>query len=204
MNIEGLDYNTTRERLILPEYGREIQKMVDHAVTIEDRVARQKCAETIIKVMDRMFPHNRENAGYKQKLWDHLAVMSRFELDIDWPYDVNNALKISTKPEPMEYPMNRIPVRHYGHMLFEIFEMLKTMPAGEERNYLARLAALQMKSDLAQWSHGSCSDDKVIADLERLTDGAVKLTPRDIQSQRTASAQPKAQTEKKRKKNRNH
>ena len=85
MQIEGLDYNTQREKLILPEYGREVQKMVEHAITLPSKAERQQCAQTIIAIMDRMYPANRESADYKQKLWDHLAIMSHFELDIDWP-----------------------------------------------------------------------------------------------------------------------
>lgn len=204
MDIQGLDYNTSRERLILPEYGREIQKMVDYAIALPTKAERQRCAETIVAVMDRMLPHNRNNAGYKQKLWDHLAVMSGFRLDIDYPYDVSNAARISAKPQPMRYPMNKIHVRHYGHMLFEVFDMLKTMAPGEERDYLARLAASQMKSDLAQWSHGSCGDDKVVADLERFTDGAVKLSVKDIQNMKLSAAQPKSSSDKKKKKRQNH
>ena len=127
MNIQGLDYNTQREKLILPEYGREIQNMVDHAVSLRTKQERQLCAETIVAIMDRMYPQNRENADYKQKLWDHLAIMSDFKLDIDWPYNVEQAKRMATKPQPMDYPMTRIPVRHYGKMLFEIFEQLKQM-----------------------------------------------------------------------------
>ena len=100
MNIEGLDYNTQREKLVLPEYGREIQKMVDHAISIEDRAERQHCAEAIVAIMSRMFPQNRNNKDHEQMLWDHLALMSGFKLDIDYPYDVTQALKIATKPEP--------------------------------------------------------------------------------------------------------
>lgn len=88
MNIEGLDYNTQREQLILPEYGREVQSMVDYALSLPDKEERQRCAESIIVIMDRMFPQNHENPDYKQKLWDHLAIMSNFQLDIDWPYDI--------------------------------------------------------------------------------------------------------------------
>jgi hypothetical protein len=108
MNIEGLDYNTQREKLALPEYGREIQRMVDHAKTLPDKKERQRCAQTIVAIMDRMFPQNRQNADYKHKLWDHLALMSNFELDIDWPYDIHQAADITTRPEPMPYPMKDI------------------------------------------------------------------------------------------------
>lgn len=175
MNIEGLDYNTQREKLILPEYGREVQKMVDHAVTIADKEERQRCAETIIAIMDRMFPQNRNNANHEQKLWDHLALMSGFKLDIDYPYDVTQALKIATKPEPLNYPMTDIPIRHYGKMMFEVFNKLKTMPEGQERDELARITANQMKRSLMQWSTGSADDEKVAADLARYTDGVIQL-----------------------------
>lgn len=174
MNINGLDYNTQRERLVLPEYGREVQRMVDHALTLTDRAERQKCAEAIIKTMERMFPQIKESADYKQKLWDHLALMSDFKLDIDWPYDVSQARIMGKRPESMRYPDQNVPLRHYGRMLFDIFERLKTMPDGQEFNTLVRLTANQMKRDLMQWSHSS-SDEKVADDLARYTDGRVKL-----------------------------
>ena len=175
MNINGLDYNTQRERLILPEYGREIQNMVDYCVALPTKEERQRCAATIVATMDRMVPQNRNNANYKQKLWDHLALMSDFKLDIDYPYDVEQAQTIHAKPEPMSYPMRQIPVRHYGNMMFELFGRLKTMPAGKERDELIRLVANQMKRDLTLWGHGSSDDEKVASDLAEYTDGKVQL-----------------------------
>ena len=177
MNIEGLDYNTQRERLIMPEYGREIQKMVDYAVELPTKEERQQCAETIIGVMQRMFPQNGTPENHNQKLWDHLALMSDFKLDIDYPCDVSQALKITDKPEPMPYPMKDIPVCHYGYMMFEVFEKLKSMPESPERDELARITANQMKRCLYQWSHGSADDEKVISDLARFTDGVIQLDP---------------------------
>lgn len=194
MNIKGLDYNTTREKLVLPEYGREIQKMVDYAVALPDKAERQRCAETIVAVMDRMLPHNRVNADYKRKLWDHLAIMSGFRLDIDYPYDISEAVKIAAKPQPMSYPMNRIPVRHYGFLVFQLFSRLKTMEPGEERDELALITAEQMKRDLAQWSHGANSDEKVVSDLARFTDGVIQLDIRDMQNARFALPQPQKAT----------
>ena len=178
MNIEGLDYNTQRERLMLPEYGREVQKMVDHAVSLPTREERQRCAEAIIAVMERMFPGTGEVSDHHHKLWDHLALMSGFQLDIDWPCDVSQAAKITTRPEPMEYPMKDIPVRHYGNMIFEMFAKLKEMPPGPERDELARLTANHMKRDLYQWSHGSADNEKVIDDIARYTDGVIQLDPK--------------------------
>ena len=175
MNKEGLDYNTQREKLAMPEYGREIQQMVDYCVKLEDREERQHCAESIIVIMDRMFPENRGVVNHAQKLWDHLAIMSGFQLDIDYPYDIQGAEKITEKPAPIAYPMQRIPVRHYGAMLFEIFDRLKTMEPGAERDELVRLSANQMHRNLVQWSHGSSDEQKVVSDLARFTDGKIQL-----------------------------
>lgn len=175
MNIEGLDYNTQREKLVLPEYGREIQNMVDYAVAIEDRGERQRCAEAIVAIMKRMFPDGSNAEDQERKLWDHLAIMSDFKLDIDYPYDVTHAEQIAQKPEPMEYPMKRIPVRHYGAMVFELFDKLKTMEPGEERDELMKLTANQMRRNLMQWSHGSSDEEKVASDLARFTDGKIQL-----------------------------
>ena len=175
MNIQGLDYNTQREQLVLPEYGREIQLMIDHAVALPTKAERQRCAESIISIMDRMFPQNHQNADYEHKLWDHLALMSRFQLDIDWPFDISKAAQIASKPEPLNYPMNKIAVRHYGHLLFEMFEKLKTMSEGPERDELVRVTANQMKRCLIQWSNGSSDNEKVASDLARFTDGKIQL-----------------------------
>ncbi len=175
MNIQGLDYNTQREQLVMPEYGREVQNMVDICGKLDTKAMRQSCAEAIVTIMERMFPQNHEDVNYKQKLWDHLAIMSDFKLDIDWPYDISQANKILAKPQPMEYPMTKISVRHYGHIMAEVFERLKTMAPGEERDALTKLAANQMKLSLMMWSHGSCDDEKVASDLAKYTDGKIQL-----------------------------
>lgn len=175
MNIEGLDYNTQRKQLILPEYGREVQNMVDYAMTLKTKEERQKCANTIINIMERMFPQTKENIDYKQKLWDHLAIMSDFKLDIDYPVDINEAKSITKKPQPMGYPKQKNPVKHYGGMVFEMFEKLKNMEPGHERDELTRLTANQMKRNLIQWSHGSSDDEKIASDLARFTDGNIQL-----------------------------
>lgn len=194
MDIKGLDYNTQREKLKLPEYGREVQNMVDYCMTIENREERQRCAESIIAVMDRMTAKNRSNVDHEQKLWDHLAIMSDFKLDIDYPFDVTQARQIASKPKPMKYPMSNIPVRHYGKMMFEMFDKLKTMEPGKERDELVKYTANQMKRDLVMWSHGSSDDEKVASDLARFTDGNIQLdldtfhfatiSPREIKENR--------------------
>ena len=201
MNIKGLDYNTHREKLLMPEYGREIQKMVDYAVGLPDRQERQNCANEIIRMMETKVPDLRGNANYEQTLWDHLYLMSHKQLDIDWPFDVSNAEKILSKPQPLAHPKPNAQSRqrHYGHLLMEVFEKLKTMPEGEERDELVRITAIQMKRDLASWGHGSMDDEKVADDLARFTDGKIQIDPRSIRFERIA---PVAQNEGKRGKRR--
>lgn len=175
MNIEGLDYNTQREKLIMPEYGREVQSMIDYAVTLEDRDERQRCANAIVAIMERMFPQAAGTPDLEHKLWDHLAIMSGFRLDIDYPCDISQAGKIAEKPAPVAYPMKKIPVKHYGYMMFELFDKLKTMEDGPERDELIRITANQMKRNLRQWSNGSADDEKVASDLAAYTGGRVQL-----------------------------
>lgn len=175
MNIEGLDYNTQRERIKLNEYGREIQQMVDYCVTIPDREERQVCAEAIIDTMRKMNPSEQNINDRMQTLWDHLALMSDFKLDIDYPVEITTAEQMASKPEPVVYPNTRIPVRHYGRALFELFDTLKTMEPGEERDTLVRMTANQMKRCLLLWGHGNGDDEKVADDLARFTDGVIQL-----------------------------
>ena len=175
MEIKGLDYNTQREKLLMPEYGREIQKMVDHAIGLATKADRLRCAKTIVRMMETKVPQVRDTADYQQTLWDHLYLMSGKQLDIDWPFDVSGAEKIHSKPAPVPLPQNRIRLRHYGKLVTELTDKLKTMPEGAERDELVRQTANQMKRDLLTWGHGSSDDEKVADDMARLTDGAVQL-----------------------------
>jgi len=197
MNIEGLDYNTQREHLVLPEYGREVQKMVDYAIALPTKEQRQRCAITIIKIMERMFPQSKESMNYERKLWDHLAIISGFKLDIDYPVDISEAKNIATKPQPMGYSQQKPLVKHYGSMVFELFEKLKNMKSGRERDELTRLTANQMKRNLMQWSHGSSDDEKIASDLARFTDGKIQL---DLDTFKFNVGNMKEPSEKRRKK----
>lgn len=201
MNIQGLDYNTKREQLLLPEYGREIQRMIDHAVSLPDKEERLKCAKTIVKLMETKVPQIRENNGYEQTLWDHLYLMSHKQLDIDWPFDVSQAEKFLDKPEALPLPQGGIRLRHYGKLVNELLDRLKDMPDSDERDELMRLTANQMKRDLAQWGHGSMEDEKVADDMARLTDGAVQLDLSRFTFERVQQndSQPKRSNGKKRK-----
>lgn len=191
MDIQGLDYNTAREKLMMTEYGREIQKMIDIAIDLPTKEERMRCALTIIHQMEMKNPQVRESEDYQQTLWDHLYLMSRKELDIDWPYDMSEAENILSKPAPMKHPSpnGQSRMRHYGQLLMEVFERLKTMPEGAERDELVRLTANQMKRDLMTWSHGSVDDEKVADDLARFTDGKIQLDLNHFQFEHV-NAQP--------------
>lgn len=177
MDIKGLDYNTQRERLVVSEYGREIQKMVEVAVGLPTKEERMRCAQTIIRQMENKNPQIRDSRDYEQTLWDHLYLMSHKQLDIDWPFDVSNAERMLAKPAPMVHPTkdDEANLRHYGRLIGELFEQLKTMPEGAERDELVRMTANQMKRDLMTWSYGSVDDEKVADDLARFTDGKIQL-----------------------------
>ena len=175
MDIKGLDYNTHRDKLLMPEYGREIQKMVDYAVSLTDKSERQSCAQEIIRMMETKVPELRDNADFEQTLWDHLYLMSHKALDIEWPFDVTAAEKLENKPNAVPLPKEGMRLRHYGKLLEQLFEKLKTMPEGEERDALAFYTANQMKRNLMTWGHGSMSDEKVADDMARFTDGVIQL-----------------------------
>jgi len=177
MEIKGLDYNTQREKLVMPEYGREIQKMVELAISLPTKEERMQCAKAIIRQMESKNPQIRDNADYQQTLWDHLFLMSHKQLDIDWPFDVSNAEKIHSKPQPIPIVKEngQTHMRHYGRLIMEVFEKLKTMPEGAERDELVRLTANQMKRDLAAWGHGLNDNEKIADDLARFTDGKIQI-----------------------------
>jgi len=175
MDIKGLDYNTQREKLLMPEYGREIQKMVDHAVSLPTKEQRQECAITIVHLMETKVPQIIDSGDFERTLWDHLYLMSHKQLDIDWPFDVSEAEKILSKPKPMTVPKGSVKLRHYGNLVEQLFEKLKSMPPGEERDTLTQYTANQMKRDLSTWGHGSIEDERIANDLARYTDGVIQL-----------------------------
>ena len=178
--IEGLDYNTQRERLRMPEYGRSISQMVEHCIGIENRQERQACAENIIKIMEKMHPVVRQQADYMSKLWNHLAIISKFKLDIDYPCEVTTEEQYMEKPSPLEYPKGRIPVRHYGDLVFKTLDHLKTMPEGPERDELTRLVANKMKSNLAKYGTSAPENERVISDIAQFSDGVIQIDPENF------------------------
>lgn len=181
-----------REPLVMPEYGREIQNMVDHAMGIADRAERLRCAKTIVRMMAAKVTQRCENSDFEQTLWDHLYIISGRQLDIDWPYDVAGAEKIAAKPQPMPRPGIGRPMhlRHYGRLTEQTLAKIKQMPAGPERDELVRLTANQMKRSLAAWGHGSTGDERVLADIAHFTDGVIQPAPGELKLEKVSGAEP--------------
>ncbi|MBQ4622096.1 MAG: DUF4290 domain-containing protein [Bacteroidaceae bacterium] len=176
-----MQYNTQQPRLPMPEYGRSVQNMVNHALTITDREERQRCANTIIKIMGNMYPLLRDLPDFKQKLWDHLAIMADFKLDIDYPYEIVQPDTLNSAPERIPYSNGRIRYRHYGFFLERLIKKAMEMPEGEERAQLVHLIAIQMRKNFITWNKDSVEIQKLISDLEDYTHGAIRLTEEDLE-----------------------
>ena len=171
--------------------------MIDLAVSLPTKEERQKCANTIIQLMETKVPQLADSSDYEQTLWDHLYLMSHKQLDIDWPFDVSEAEKILSKPQPMQLPKDELKLRHYGKLVSELFEKLKSMPEGEERDTLVFYTANQMKRDLATWGHGSIEDERVANDLARYTDGVIQLDLNTFKFEKVSVAEETKKTKKK-------
>ena len=192
MNEEQrMEYNTQRRRLPLPEYGRSVQNMVDHALTIEDREERQRCAETIVNIMEGMFPYLRELPDYKHKLWDHLAIMSDFKLDIDYPFDVVKKEGLEVKADQIPYQNGFIRYRHYGRLLLELIRKAETIEDQEAKIQLVNSLANQMKRSLITWKKEIPDEQKIVDDLRELSNGKLdyKVEDLDFNEQRAVNNQ---------------
>ena len=160
-----MEYNTQKKKLLLPEYGRNIQKMVDHIRTIQDREERNRAARTVIDVMGNLYPHLRDVPDFRHKLWDHLAIMSEFQLDIDAPYPLPSLEKINEKPEILKYNTNHIKFRHYGKLVEKLIEKIKETEDLEQKRALIVLTANHMKKSFLTWNKDSVEDEQIYNDI---------------------------------------
>jgi hypothetical protein len=170
-----MQYNTQREQLVMPEYGRGIQYMVDLAISLPDKEERQRCANAIISIMSRIQPENADTADYEVRLWNHLAKISHYRLDIDYPVEIVPELEAMEHPKPLSYPMKKIRRRHYGHLLESALQYAQTLPDSEERNALVGMVANQMKQNLFVWNRDSMDENLVMQDIKRYSDGLLEL-----------------------------
>jgi len=172
----GYDYNTQRKRMALPEYGRNVQKMVDHIKTIEDRDERNRAAKTLIQIMGNLNPHLRDEGDFKHKLWDHLALIADFDLDIDSPYPVPEPIKFVEKPRQVPYRQGDIRFLHYGRIIELLIDAAIKMEDGEEKEYLTTLIVNQMKKSYITWNRSQVADEVIIGDLKLLSGDKLKIT----------------------------
>lgn len=171
-----MEYNTQREHLIIPEYGRNIQKMVAHAIAIKDKEERNRCARSIVDVMGELNPHLRDVADFKHKLWDHLFIISAFKLDVDSPFEIPTKDSINTKPERIEYPKKDYKYRHYGKTISRMVMKAIDFKEGPEKEALVATIANHLKKSYLTWNRDSVEDTKIVDDLTELSGGKLKLS----------------------------
>jgi len=169
-------YNTQEKLLALPEYGRNIQNMVDYCVSISDREDRTRCANAIVTIMGNMFPHLRDVNDFKHILWDHLAIMSDFALDIDYPYEVIKREDLYVRPAKLPYSQGRIAYKHYGKILENMIEKAMQYEEGEQKEYLISLLANHMKKSFLTWNKEVVDDQKIFKDMAELSKGKIVMT----------------------------
>jgi hypothetical protein len=179
----------------ISEYGRNIQKMIEYTMTIEDREKRNQLAKTIIAVMGQLNPHLRDVTDFKHKLWDHLFIMSEFKLDVDSPYPIPSAESLKNKPEKLKYPSNHILYRYYGRNIELIIKKAIDLPEGPERNAAIEVVANHLKKSYLKWNRDSVTDEVIAEHLSVLSDGKLILGKDVVLS----NSQPVYQNNKKKK-----
>ena len=171
----GLDYNTAREKLAMPEYGRSVVKMVQQLRTIEDRDKRSEQARAVVKVMELLNPQVRTQENWEQKLWDHLYIISGFDLDIDSPYPCPVPEVFATRPVPIPMKDSKIKATHYGRNIEKIIDLPCEEPDGEVKTAMIRALATYMRQQYLIWNKDSVADETIFADIEKLSDYRLKV-----------------------------
>jgi hypothetical protein len=187
------EYNTDRGTMFISEYGRNIQKMVEFAVNEPDREKRNKLALALITLMGNLNPHLRDVADYKHKLWDHLFIISNFKLDVDSPYTIPTAETIRSKPQMMDYPQQRIRFRFYGKNIENMIKEAADMEEGPVKAGFINLIGSFMKQSCRNWNEEQLSDEEILAHLEMLSGGRIKLTTHENDVQFNALEQQQQQ-----------
>lgn len=175
-----LEYNTERKQLIIPEYGRAVHKMVDYCVTLADRDERNRCARSIISIMGNLFPQLRDVEDYRHKLWDHMFIMSEFQLDVDSPYPRPTEETLQSKPEKVNYPKGNIRYGHYGRVTQQFIEKALTLENPEHKEKMAIQLFFLMKRSYKAWNRDHVEDEVVLAHLAELSKGGLILDPSKV------------------------
>lgn len=170
-----MEYNTQRPQMLLPEYGRNVQKMITHAMELEDREERNKAAKAIIEVMGQLNPHLRDEDDYRHKLWTHLFIMSNFQLDVDSPYDKPNLEILYEKPQHMDYPVGNIKFGHYGKYTESILKQTVNEEDAEVKEYLTNTMANFMKKQFLAYNNDAVENNVIAQHLSEITNGELTL-----------------------------
>jgi hypothetical protein len=174
-NTPIFDYNSTRNKLILTEYGRNVQNMVKYIIALPTKEERNRYAQVVIDLMGFLNPHLRDVADFKHKLWDHLHIISDYQIDVDAPYPKPTPEAIHLKPQPLRYPHQRIKYKHYGKTIELMIEKAKAIDEPERKRHMVQAIANFMKMAYVQWNKDSVTDESIIADLYALSGGTLKL-----------------------------
>lgn len=173
--VDDIEYNSERPKLIIPEYGRHIQKMIDYASSIEDREERNKVAQAIIGVMGNLNPHLRDVPDFQHKLWDQLFIISDFNLDVDSPYPILTKEVLNERPESLEYPQNYPKYRFYGNNIKRMVDFCVSWEDGEMKDALKYTIANHMKKSFLNWNKDTVEDNVIFNHLFELSDGKIDL-----------------------------
>tara|TARA_R110002012_G_scaffold242788_1_gene417206 strand:+ start:33475 stop:34140 length:666 start_codon:yes stop_codon:yes gene_type:complete len=177
--IDHLEYNSEREHLIIPEYGRHLQKMINYAKSRETKEERNKLAKAIISVMGNIQPHLRDVADFQHKLWDQLFIMSDFDLDADSPYEKPSRETLNVRPEHLPYPQNFPKYRFYGNNIKTMIDVANTWEEGELKDALIYTIANHMKKCFLNWNKDTVEDDVIFEHLRELSGGKINLLNAD-------------------------
>jgi len=180
-----MEYNTTRNHLIVKEYGRHIQKMVEYLLTIKDRQVRQRNANAVIELMGFLNPHLKNVEDFRHKLWDHLFLISNFELDVDSPYPIPTREMLKAKPEQLAYPKKYPKFNHLGKNLERLIEKALREEDPEKRQGFANAIAYYMKLTYSNWHKELMHDDAIQNELSSITQGQLEFTNRPFVKHRT-------------------
>lgn len=173
--VKRMEYNTQREKLKIIDYGRNVVKLIEFAKTIEDRDKRNKVANIIINVMSQVNATAKDCVDYEHKLWDHLMILSNYELDVDCPYAIAKDTSVNFTPKPLKYKNHKIKYRHYGKNMEDIISKTVEYPEGEEKNYLIELITHQLKRSYLTWNIDTVDDELIYQQLSELSNNGLKL-----------------------------
>ncbi len=185
--VNNLDYNTSKKPLIIPEYGRHMQSLIDHIGVIEDREERNKAARYVISVMGSMNPHLRDVPDFQHKLWDQLFMMSKFELDVDCPFPIATKETIFSKPEKLAYPQNHPKYRFYGNNITYMINKAIEWEDGELKDALIMVIANHMKKSYLSWNKETVKDEVIFEHLCELSNGKINLFKKEEELSTTAN-----------------